>query len=116
MQMPIVQLKRASAQQFVNFWSSRYVDPREELYEKNIGRELTKTRILQLFHWKNGTPLSVRKEASVEKNFSDRIPELEQLPPDIGAGDFLKRFAGGGAIWRIFWLHCWKPGRFPIYD
>ena len=37
------------------------------------------------------------------------------LPVSTTAEEFLKNF-GGGAIWRVFLLHCWQPQRFPIYD
>ena len=38
------------------------------------------------------------------------------MPKDTSAETFLAQFATGGVIWRIFWLHCWQPDRFPIYD
>jgi hypothetical protein len=41
---------------------------------------------------------------------------LVQLSPDESASDLLVRFSEGGAIFRIFWLHCWRPELFPIYD
>lgn len=107
---------QATSAQFVEFWSRRYVYSNEALYDDNIGRELTERRVLDLYEWKNGTPLSARKLASVRRNFIDRLDEIPQLGAGTNAEDFLKRFAEGGAIWRIFWLHCWQPMRFPIYD
>jgi hypothetical protein len=110
----------ANPKQFVEFWSLRYEYAIENLYIDNIRQELTGPRILNLFHWKNGTRLSKRKETSVNHNFIQRKNELAQLQPNESAEDFAKdfldRFNNGGAIWRIFWLHCWKPDRFPIYD
>lgn len=114
----------ANPRQFVEFWSLRYEDANENLYidniEKKLTEELAKERILKLFHWKNGTPLSDRKRASVDRNFIQRESELAQLQPNESAKDFAKdflaRFTNGGAIWSIFWLHCWQPARFPIYD
>jgi hypothetical protein len=44
----------------------------------------------------------------------DRITDLGKARSE--AEQFLARFDGGGAIWRIFWLHLWQPMRFPIYD
>jgi hypothetical protein len=35
---------------------------------------------------------------------------------DESPSELLARFREGGVIWRIFWLHCWQPERFPIYD
>jgi hypothetical protein len=101
---------------FVGEWSQRYVDPREELYTLYIGRDLTPERIRALFVWKNGGPLSALKQTSVEKNYIARSSELAGFGETTTPGDFLQKFAHGGAIWRIFWLHCWKPERFPIYD
>jgi hypothetical protein len=116
MPMLIYQPLQANRQQFVEFWSLRYKYAEENLYLNNIGQELTEQRILELYKWKNGTRLSSKKLASVRRNFVQRINELVQLRPNDSADNFLARFANGGAIWRIFWLHCWQPNRFPIYD
>jgi hypothetical protein len=106
----------ATRTQFIEFWSLRYAYPGENLYNDNIGRELTEERILALFEWKNGTPLSSRKRTSVLSNFVERRTELERFQANQQAEDFLAHFSDGGAIWRIFWLHSWQPVRFPIYD
>lgn len=114
--MIIYQPVQATQQQFVEFWSLRYQDNQENLYSNNVGQALTEQRILDLFQWKNGTPLSAGKLTSVQDNFVKRRVQLAQLPSDVNANDFLAYFKNGGAIWRIFWLHCWQPTRFPIYD
>ena len=114
--MLIYQPLQANQQQFVNFWSLRYEYAEENLYADNVGKELTEQRILELYRWKNGTPLSDKKLASVHRNFIQRRNELAQIQPNESANDFLARFTNGGAIWRIFWLHCWQPNQFPIYD
>lgn len=116
MPMIIYRPTQANQQQFVEFWSLRYQYAEEYLYEDNIGQDLTEQRIFNLYQWKNGTPLSNRKRESVHHNFVQRRGELLQLEPNINANDFLAQFADGGAIWRIFWLHCWRPNQFPIYD
>jgi hypothetical protein len=109
-------LVNATPDTFVDQWSQRYVDAREDLYTSNIGLPLTPDRVNSLFLWKNRGPLSANKQNSVLRNYIERLDELPNLPPHTTAADFLKVFDGGGAIWRIFWLHCWKPERFPIYD
>ncbi len=114
--MIIYQPLQANQQQFVEFWSLRYEYAEENLYIDNIGQELTEQRILDLYRWKNGTPLSDKKQASIHRNFIQRRNELAQCQPNDSANDFLARFSKGGAIWRIFWFHCWQPDRFPIYD
>jgi len=116
--MPILIYKpmQSAPAQFLQFWSDVYGYAKENLYEENIDKKLTEQSIFALFEWKNGTPLSNRKKESVRRNFVDRRGELEQLQPDMEPEKFLAHFAHGGAIWRIFWLHCWQPLRFPIYD
>jgi hypothetical protein len=76
----------------------------------------TEERILRWFEWKNGTPLSDLKRTSVLKNFVARRSELTTIPVNESPMQTLARFQRGGAIWRIFWLHCWQPECFPIYD
>jgi hypothetical protein len=106
----------ASAETFTAFWAGQYHDPRERLYAGNIGEPLSAQRILELFTWKNGGELAEHKRQSIEQHYIGRLHVLERLAPDTTAEAFLERFAGGGAIWRIFWLHCWRPDRFPLYD
>ncbi len=116
MTLVIYSALQASPKEFVAFWASRYKYPQESLYTDNIGRRLTPTRIRTLFEWKNGSRLAAPKLRSIERNYVARLSELMKLPTSTGAESFLRLFASGGAIWRIFWLHCWQPVRFPIYD
>jgi hypothetical protein len=57
------------APEFIRQWSEHYHDPREHLYEENIGRPLTAGRIRLLYEWKNGGTLAARKALTVEANF-----------------------------------------------
>lgn len=116
MPMLIYKPVQADREEFVRFWGRLYTYENEKLYTENIGQELTEACILQLYEWKNGMRLSGDKLKSVHRNFIRRRGELAGIDPDITPGDFLARFDGGGAIWRIFWMHCWQPNRFPIYD
>ncbi len=106
----------ADQNDFIQFWSSLYVDANEDYYSSNISKQLTPDKVKNLFYWKNSGVLSQAKMKSVESNFIARTSELTKLSEDTSAEDFLKQFQNGGAIWRIFWLHCWQPQRFPIYD
>jgi hypothetical protein len=106
----------ADQRSFIDFWADRYAGYDEKFYDANVGQELTEERVLGLFVWKNGKPLSKRKRESVIRNFISRRDELEQVSPDESASNLLRRFSKGGVIFRIFWLHCWRPVRFPIYD
>ena len=60
--------------------------------------------------------LSEKKKESVRVNYINRLDELNSLSIETSPSFFLNEFNKGGAIWRIFWLHCWQPNRFPIYD
>ena len=116
MRLPIYEISSSSPGDFVAFWSQQYSYDKEGLYTRNIGKELTRKRVEELFEWKNGSRLAAQKARSVEKNYIGRISEVNKLPLNTEAESFLRQFASGGAIWRIFWLHCWQPARFPIYD
>jgi hypothetical protein len=125
MMLPVYVAKDASPAEFIEFWAQQYRYPKDAQYTNNIGQTLTPERIRELFEWKNGAPLSTRKQLSVERNYISRIEELESLfrieelkslSQESCAADFLQRFPSGGAIWRIFLLHCWQPERFPMYD
>jgi hypothetical protein len=116
MQLIVYEPVKADMQAFVEFWSERYTGYDDDFYEANVGQELTESRILEWFEWKNGTALSALKQNSVLNNFVARRGELATIPADETPAQLLARFSDGGAIWRIFWLHCWQPARFPIYD
>jgi len=113
---PIYTLEKTSASSFVKYWSPLYKYKKELLYTGNIGRPLSQQRVHALFEWKNGSRLSASKSASIERNYIARIEDLRNLSVDTSADRFLKEFPRGGAIWRIFWMHCWQHERFPIYD
>ena len=108
--------KEADRNEFVRYWASQYLDTNERLYVEHIEQPLTADTVRALFQWKNGGMLSVLKQRSVETNYIARLDELARLPSDLDGAEFLRLWPRGGAIWRIFWLHCWQPKRFPIYD
>jgi hypothetical protein len=114
---------------FINFWASLYRYDLEDLYNNNISvKPFTDKAISALFAWKNGGELSKKKRRSVEQNYLPKkldesvtravqfsqnanLVELAQFAKDFLTTDFPQ----GGAIWRIFWLHCCNQ-QFPIYD
>jgi hypothetical protein len=112
--------KGSSERDFIEFWAPRYYDPHEERYTENIRGPHTDASFRQLFLWKEGDKylgLSSEKWKALVANFVSKRGAAAQLPASISAKDFLeKEFPTGGAIYRIFWLHCWYPDRFPIYD
>lgn len=116
-QLAIYRAHRASPREFVAFWYAMYADPLEPLYTENIGRPLTPEKVRALFLWKaGGAYWGKKQEETVEDNFVGRLAELDRLPLSTTPEDFLSRFDKGGAIWRIFWLHCWQPDRYPVFD
>jgi hypothetical protein len=105
----------ASPAEFVAFWAPRYRYPEEELYTKNIGADHTDKSLEDLFRWKIGKWLFKPSESEVKRNFISRLEVARKLATDRDPKRFLEEFSTGGAIWRIFWLHCWNQ-EFPIYD
>jgi hypothetical protein len=99
---------------FVRLWSARYVYRLGAEYEHHLVRPLTREALQELFEWKNGGSLSREKQKSIEDHYLCHVAKLNELAMDTTATDFLASF-GGGAIWRIFLLHCWNQC-FPIYD
>ncbi|PJZ23969.1 hypothetical protein CH352_00935 [Leptospira hartskeerlii] len=116
MKFIIFQERDSSKDEFINFWKLRYFYDSDVDYEKNLQRPLTKDKIKNLFIWKNGRALSELKNETVERNFSQRLKELPKLDADLSPDKFLEKFSEGGVIWRIFFLHCWQPDRYPVYD
>jgi hypothetical protein len=57
--LPVLEVKQVSEEEFVAFWAAHYEDPRGQLYKPDIGLPLTKTRLLQLFEWKNGGKIAI---------------------------------------------------------
>jgi hypothetical protein len=113
MNFPIPQ--QTSLENFVKYWSGVYDDTNEKLYTENINQPLAAEQVMQLFIWKNGGKLSKLKEISVKKNYISRIADLETLPKNTSAKEWLDRFGTGEAIWNIFFLHIWNS-EIPIFD
>ena len=110
---PIYTLQKVDSESFIEYWSAQYPLKNEKLYQSNIRKPLTPERIIELFKWKNGGPIAARKLKSITENYIVLPPS----PPESKAEnqiDFIRM--QGGAIWRIFWLHCCDPDRYPIFD
>jgi len=95
--------------EFITYWASKYQYKLEYLYEMNIGKQLTKKSVIELFTWKNGFILSNNKMESLVKNYNPNHNEdLEKR--------YLNPKQSGGPIWNIFYLHCNNPTKYPIFD
>jgi hypothetical protein len=100
----------------VEFWARKYKDPNEHIYIRFINGPHADESLDRLFYWKIGAKDYKQNIVSVNRNFISRRELLGTLPGDISAESFLALFPTGGPIYRIFWLHCCYPNRFPIYD
>jgi hypothetical protein len=116
MKLSTFEIKSSSPENFIRFWANLYIDKHEEYYNNNIGKKLTPESVRQLFLWKNSGDLSNRKKKSLEINFVTRLDEVNDLSKETPPKEFLNKFARGGVIWRIFFLHIWQPRKYPIYD
>ena len=114
MHLPILIEKVVTEAKFVAFWSERYLAKRDHLYSPNVGKPLTEKRVLELFLWKNGGPIAKHKLKSIRSNYIDQVPKLPATNDRERLIEFIR--LPGGAIWRIFWLHCKRPEQFPIFD
>jgi len=114
MLLQILSNQNVPPKEFIRFWSCQYQYANAALYDANIGKPLTPERVLELFEWKNGRPLSGMKKLSIRRNY---LEAKESIPMNGTENELLSYLTGrGGAIWRIFWLHCHEPSKYPIYD
>ncbi|MBN1550841.1 hypothetical protein JW979_05215 [bacterium] len=95
---------------FINFWSEFYIDPKATIYRDNIGRPLQIINLEPLFRWK------FRGSFYHRQTVEDYIRKFNELRELRGLDGFLEQFNAGGPIYRIFFLHCWRPGSYPIFD
>lgn len=101
---------------FIEFWSAFYNYPKEHLYSERIQKsEFRDDDIEKFFEWKNGTPLSQKKKASL-KRISDKIHIINRLKADFDIETFEKEFHSIAAIWKIYLLHLIVPQTYPIFD
>jgi hypothetical protein len=103
-------------QDFIEFWSAFYNYPKEHLYSERIQKsEFTLDDINKFYEWKNGTPLSLKKKASL-KQITDKIHLINELKIDFNIETFMKEFYSISAIWKIYLLHLIAPKTYPIFD
>jgi hypothetical protein len=107
----------ASPMEFVDYWSRAYSFPDEGLYRDNITGPPTAESLADLFKWKIGKRFWRHHRPIIKREFLAGIKKARYLCATMAdAREFLDAFPDGGVIYRIFWIHCWQPSRFPIYD
>lgn len=111
---PIHVVRQVSSEEFIEHWSHRYPLKKEPIYQENIGQPLTPERIWALFEWKNNGPIAKQKRNSILKNYINTTPVVPHAEDRDGLVRFIQE--PGGAIWRIFWLHCYNQNQYPIFD
>ena len=120
-------LEPTSASEFISNWSKLYNEGKfsDEEYEKILNRNgsLKPHDIQFLLEWKNGNPLSKRKQViadKVKKEISI-INEFRQLP-NVTDRDFenfwsfVSSVISYGIVWKVFLVHISKPDEYPIVD
>lgn len=114
--LPILNTKNiVDFRTFVDFWTHFYDYPNPEKYTNNISLANDKKSLQQLFEWKNGMPLSKKKEELFTK-ILDKWELIVKLKSDFELSSFKVEFSGVSAVWKIFLLHCINPEVYPIYD
>jgi hypothetical protein len=109
MNLRIYQPASVEPGEFVTYWSKLYPKQDDaEHYTPNIGSRAPDA-LKKLFLWKFGKRFAAKTRKDVETIIISRLAELNALPDDLSAADFLRRFSKDGAIFRIFLLHCWSP-------
>lgn len=119
LQLPVYSREPSSTAEFIAFWANQVsandIEQDEKLYTPHVRKPLTREGLEALYQWKNRMRLSDKKRRLVETNYIAHLEKLRQLPPTTDPAAFLEIFKGG-AIWRIFLLHCWSLAKYPIYD
>lgn len=113
-------------EEFISFWRQYYDEGKypDKKYESNLNKNglLDEDGIKYLWEWKNGNPLSKKKQLVIKKTIEkladlNNFRKLDRITSD-GAKS-LWEIAGqitNGFVWRIFVLHMARPQVFPIFD
>lgn len=104
---------------FIESWSKLYSYANEAVYKKAIiKRELSNADLQDLYKWKNGMRLSVKKQKSLETKIISKLSLINTFRNSnmIEVEEFRKEFKDLTTVWKIFLLHIIKPSKYPIYD
>jgi hypothetical protein len=110
-----------SKSEFIRFWARAWAKMNsrdsDKQYDLHIRTPENPESLCELFRWKGGERFRIRDCERVERVFVPLIEKARHLKTrQASAADWAEEFPTGGAILRIFWMHCWEPDRFPIFD
>lgn len=111
---------------FIGYWSCFYNErkyPDSTIYFPNvIVDELNDRNLMNLLEWKNGSPLSEKKNAVLKKAV-DRLEQINSFKKKdkIEKKDITNFFKftneiTNGFVWRIFIVHIARPKELPMID
>ncbi|MDI9363706.1 MAG: hypothetical protein QM541_02055 [Flavobacterium sp.] len=107
----------ASLNEFINTWAKGYNYLNMELYTDIIYKtQYTTTDLQNLFVWKNGMPLSSKKEISFQEKLNKKLPIINELKNNWEEDRFNDEFNNISSVWRIFLMHIIQPKQYPIFD
>jgi hypothetical protein len=113
----ILTREESQPDQFVDFWSSFYTYPSEDLYLDNISKaSFSSNDLRNLFVWKNGMRLSGQKDAALQSKILRNLRKVNELKTNFLLEEFNNTFSSLPTIWKIFLLHCIQPQIYPIFD
>jgi len=93
----------ASSKDFVTFWSSQY-SYKSGIEDYNINIAITpivQLNIQKLFEWKNGSVLSTKKQATLNR-IIEKLPTINSLKAEWDLAMFESEFNFLPSIWKIF--------------
>ncbi|NTS42736.1 hypothetical protein HRG84_17690 [Flavisolibacter sp. BT320] len=107
----------SNSRKFVEYWSAQYDYPDMDVYEESIVKTpVTAERLITLFTWKNGMPLSGKKEQALRDKIISKLTVIQTLSDNYNEALFDQHFGKLRIVWRVFLLHIINPERFPIFD
>ena len=84
MKYPILNFSNTDFDSFVKQWSALYNYDNMYLYTNNIDKELLDEKdLIELYEWKNGMPLSIKKAISLKENILDKIGTVNNLKKEF---------------------------------
>lgn len=120
-------LLQCSSPEFVSFWERFYQAGKysDSVYEINLnrGKDLREGNIKPLLEWKNGRPLSNRKQQIVRRTV-EHLSDLNDFrrPAQVTSTqqqrfwEVVSKIVMSGVVWRVFLAHVARPDDYPILD